>query len=135
MSTGYDDNYQPPFPRLTIRLENGDEQLGPFPALLDTGADITFIPTDLLEEVGAVESVQAQIRSHFGELQPVQLYLIGIQVDSVSLVGLYVVGDDMGDEVILGRDVLNKLPLFLDGPQTQTDILGNAVVQRLRRRN
>ncbi|MCZ7674388.1 MAG: hypothetical protein M5U34_48280 [Chloroflexi bacterium] len=33
-------------------------------ALVDTGADITFVPTHLLEKVEAIESAQAQIRSH-----------------------------------------------------------------------
>lgn len=98
-------------------------------ALLDTGADVTFVPTRLLEEIGAAESVQAQIRSHFGEVQPVQLYLTGIYVEKVHLVGLYVVGDDNGEEIILGRDVVNKLSLFLDGTQAQTTVLADAQVQ------
>ena len=133
MSQEYNQNYYPPFPQLSVILDSGDERLGPFLALLDTGADVTFVPTKLLEKVGAIESVQAKIRSHFGEVQPVQLYLTGIHVEGINLVGLYVVGDDEGDEIILGRDVLNKLPLFLDGLEMQTDLLTEIEVQRLRR--
>lgn len=92
-----------------------------------------LFPRIYLEKVGAIESIQAQIRSHFGEVQPVQLYLTGIHVAGVHLVGLYVVGDDDGEEIILGRDVLNKLPLFLDGLQLHTDVLNETQVQRLRR--
>lgn len=40
--------------------------------------------------------------------------------------------DEVGDEIILGRDVLNKLPIFLDGVLQQMDVLDEAVAQRLR---
>lgn len=133
MSQGYNRDYFPPFPQLPVILDSHDERFGPLMALLDTGADVTFVPTHLLEKVGAIESIQAQIRSHFGEVQPVQLYLTGIHVAGVHLVSLYVVGDDDGEEIILGRDVLNKLPLFLDGLQLHTDVLNETQVQRLRR--
>lgn len=134
MSQPYNSTYRPPFPQLTVELDNGEDRLGPFSALVDTGADVTFVPTHLLEEISALESVQAKVRSHFGEVQSVQLYLIGFRVDSIALAGFYVVGDDAGDTIILGRDVLNKLPLFLDGPEKQTTILDETVVQRLRKR-
>lgn len=133
MSQAYNQDYFPPFPQLSIVLENNDEKIGPLLALVDTGADVTFIPTHLLEKIEAIESTQARIRSHFGELQPVQLYLTGMQVAGLHLVGLYVVGDDEGEDVILGRDVLNKLPVFLDGLQAYTDALNEAQVERLRR--
>ena len=132
MSTPYRSDYEPPFPVLTIFLRDEDEQLGPFPALLDSGADTTLIPTRPLEQVGAAESEQVRIRSHFGEYQEAQLYLVSIQINGLFLPGLYVVGDDVGNEIILGRNILNKLPLFLDGPKGQTEVLDDAIVQRLR---
>jgi len=39
------------------------------------------------------------------------------------LPGIVVVGDDQGQEIILGRTVLNKIILLLDGPQTTLHIL------------
>ncbi len=41
-------------------------------------------------------------------------------IGGVTLPGTYVVGDEMGDEVILGRDVLNHLRITLDGPALLT---------------
>ena len=76
----------------------------------------------------------AKVRSHFGELQPVQLYIVGFQIESVTLASSYVIGDETSNTIILGRDVLNKLPIFLDGVQAQTDLLDDATVQRLRNR-
>jgi hypothetical protein len=134
MSTSHLQNYHPPFPALTTYLRNGDERIGPFLALLDTGADVTFVPVDLLQEIEAMAALKATVRSHFGELQPIQLYIVGFQVENLTLASTYVVGDEIGDAIILGRDVLNKLPLFIDGMQAQTELLDDATVQRLRNR-
>ena len=42
--------------------------------------------------------------------------------DSNYLPGIFVVGDEQGDEIVLGRDVLNKLRIFLDGPARIVEI-------------
>jgi hypothetical protein len=34
-----------------------------------------------------------------------------------------VVGDEQGEEIVLGRNVLNRLRLLLDGPSRLTEIL------------
>lgn len=128
MRVPYNQAYWPPFPTLTIVLQSNDERLGPLPALLDSGADVSLIPTGILEQISAAEGGEARLRSHFGERQTVQLYLVSIQVSDQQLPALYVVGDDNGDEI--GRDVLNKLPLFLDGPQQHSTVLDDAIVKR-----
>lgn len=134
MIAAYNPDYQPPFPALQIVLREESARSGPFPALLDSGADGTFVPTDLLEEIGAQESKSVIVRSYFGERRKANLYIVGIQIEEIYLPGVYVVGDDTATEIILGRDVLNKLSLFLDGPVKQTDLLDNATVNRLRSR-
>lgn len=48
------------------------------------------------------------------------------------LPGVLVAGDETATEVILGRNVLNLLPLFLDGPHQQTYVVADAIVRRLR---
>lgn len=132
MSTPYDRSYRPPFPGLMVRLHSENKRSGPFQALVDTGSDTTLVPTYLLHEIGAAEGEVATIRSHFGETQPVQLYLVGFKFDNLRTPGVYVIADDKGDEIILGRDVLNRLPLFLDGPERMTDLLDDATAKRWR---
>lgn len=44
------------------------------------------------------------------------LFLVDVHIGENVLPHVQVVGDEVGDEVILGRDVLNKLKLLLDGP-------------------
>ncbi|HOT92826.1 MAG TPA: hypothetical protein PLJ78_08235 [Anaerolineae bacterium] len=42
--------------------------------------------------------------------------LVDLHGIGVTLPGVYVVGDKIGDEAILERDVLNGLRITLDGP-------------------
>ncbi len=133
MTTAFNKSYQPAFPTLSVTLGEGSSQLGPFSALLDTGADATLIPTRLMTQMRVAEGRRIAIRSHFGERRFARLYVTSIAVERVLLPGVYVVGD-AGTEIILGRDVLSKLPLFLDGPSQQTDLLDDATAKQLRAR-
>jgi hypothetical protein len=40
----------------------------------------------------------------------------------------------LADEIVLGRNVLNKLTIFFDSPKQQTEILDDPTVKRLRDR-
>ena len=127
MSSGtpHQQAYTPPIPALEIGLEDpdGEQTIGPLTAVLDTGADISLIPITLLEQIKAPEQDEVRLRSHWGEATPFTTYLISIQVGAETLPGIEVVGDLYGQEVLLGRDVLNKLLLLIDGPQQRTDVL------------
>ncbi len=84
-------------------------------AIIDTGADATIVPVRYLRQIAARRSFEATIRSQWGERRRVYLYLVDLQLETLTLPGIYVVGDDQGDEVVLGRDVLNRLRVLLDG--------------------
>jgi hypothetical protein len=60
------------------------------------------------------------------------LYLVDVRIGDVALPGVYVVGDDIGHEVILGRDVLNRLRLLLDGPAAMAQLLESSVPRHAR---
>jgi len=45
-------------------------------------------------------------------------------ISELTLSGIYVVGDELGDETVLGRNVLNRLRLLLDGPHEVKTLLG-----------
>ena len=51
------------------------------------------------------------------------MYMIDVQIDDRTLPGIWVVGDEVGDEIVLGRNVINKMRLLLDGFASQTEIL------------
>jgi hypothetical protein len=62
------------------------------------------------------------IRSHWGEWRAAQLFTVDIELGSLRLPCVFVVGDEQGTEIVLGRNVLNKLRVLLDGPAGETDI-------------
>jgi predicted aspartyl protease len=92
-------------------------------AMIDTGADATIVPVRYLRQIGAQPAFEASLRSHWGERRPVFLYLVDLKTGGLTLPSVFVVGDDRGDETILGRDVLNKLVVTLHGPQRLTEIV------------
>lgn len=126
MNHAYCLEYQRPFPCLALRLRNGAEGLrgAETVALLDTGADGTLVPLAYLEEVLAPLITQDRIRSHWGEWRDVDLYAVDIEIDGLTLPSVYVVGDEMGEDIVLGRDVLNKLRILLNGPAQRVDVTG-----------
>lgn len=43
-------------------------------------------------------------------------------------------GLNVGDDIILGRDILNRLALLLDGPQQYSELVDDATLRRIRSR-
>ena len=125
MSTSYDLSHSPPIPVLRLSLSAPAEapRLGPVTAIVDTGADGTLIPSDYLEAIEAIGSGEAILHGLLGETRAVQLFEVDIHLDSRILPGVIAVADDYGHDVVLGRNVLNRLILLLDGPGRQTDLV------------
>src|SRR6266852_5997206 len=111
--------YHPPAPHLAIRLGLPDESLavGPLQAFVDTGADASLVPLRYIDQLGAEAENQRNLRSQWGERRQVDIYVLDIAIGGVRLPSITVVGDDISDEIILGRDVLNKLIVTLNGPE------------------
>jgi predicted aspartyl protease len=125
MAFSYDRTFFPPFPRLPIVLslpESGVRSSSLW-GLVDTGADVTLVPAQQLRAIEAAEIYRARLRSHWGELRPAAVYLVDLEVAGHILPGIEVVADDGAGDALLGRNVLNRLILLLDGPAAQADIL------------
>lgn len=123
MKHSYSGDYAPSFPVLPVVLTNPEEGLrtAAVSALIDTGSDGTLVPIVFLEDILAPALTEMRIRSHWGEWRATQLFLVDIELNGLTLPGMFVVGDDTGDEIVLGRNVLNKLHLALDGPAQTTE--------------
>ena len=124
MNFAYSDDFDPPAPIAEVLLITAAESLraGPFPALMDSGADGTVVPIAYLQEILAPPTVEMVMRSQWGEGRRVMLYLVDVQIGSLTIPGVEVVGDELSEEAILGRDVLNRLRVLLDGPATTVTI-------------
>ena len=125
MKYPYDVGYEPPFPAVHVVLSNSEEGIrtGEENALLDTGSDGSLVPIAYLRQILAPAIADTRIRSHWGEWRSVQLFMVDLEVGNFRLPGIFVVGDDQGGEIVLGRNVINKLRLLLDGPASITSIL------------
>jgi len=125
MSFRYLDTYCPPMAALRIRMGYPEEALtlGPLTAIVDTGADGTLVPQSLVDEIGAPFVDAVRVRSHWGEWRNMQSYTVDIGIGRLRLPTIEVVGDDQGQEIVLGRNVLNRLRLLLDGPAGQVESL------------
>jgi predicted aspartyl protease len=126
MSYRYAENWYPPMPVLEIQLGYPEKSLalGPYTAIVDTGADGTIIPIHLVERLDAPFTDDVRLRGQWGEWHRARMFTVDIGIGSLCLPAVEVVGDEHGDEIILGRNVLNKLRLLLDGPNALTKVLG-----------
>jgi predicted aspartyl protease len=92
-------------------------------AFVDTGADGTFVPAQDLARLNLERSDQTAVHPYFGAPRLADIYVIDLLVGTRRLPAVEVVADEEHDEAILGRNVLNKLILLLDGPGAATDVL------------
>lgn len=120
----YGREFFPPAPIIDITLISLAESLrsDTLPAIVDTGADGTIVPIGYLDEIQASPTREVVIRSQWGERHAAMLYLVDVQIDDLTLPGIEVVGDEISDEVVLGRDILNRLRVLLDGPNQIVEV-------------
>jgi predicted aspartyl protease len=114
-----------PIPALLVGLRAPDSGRSQslLPAIVDTGADMTLVPLSMLEQISAPELDEVRLRRHWGETTTATTYLIDMELGADILPGVEVVGDLYGETVLLGRNVINKLLLLIDGPGLSTDLL------------
>jgi len=120
----YDDSFQYAFPALSVAVRSLAGEITPSQtALVDTGADGTLVPLALLKSIHADEQYIARLRSHWGEWHMASIYLVDLEVEGQIFPAVEVVADESGAAILLGRNVLNRLILLLDGVRQQTDVL------------
>jgi predicted aspartyl protease len=90
---------------------------------VDTGADITLVSIDLLQTIRADKQYHVRLRSHWGEWLATSIYLVDLEINDMALPGVEVAADESNSMILLGRNVLNKLILLLDGPNQRADVL------------
>ena len=124
MNFTYSKKFMPLAPVVNITLTTlaTDVKVGPITALVDTGADATIIPIEYLDRVKAPMTIEMWARGKWGGRRRVNLFMVDVHIGERVLPHVQVVGDETEDEVVLGRDVLNKLKVFLDGPAAVTRV-------------
>jgi predicted aspartyl protease len=110
----YDPRYEPPAPVLPLRVSppTGESAVG-LVALLDTGADLSVIPEAVVRLLGLPFIAQLRIRGVGGLIRPASVYAAKVELNGFSTL-CEVVG--LGDEALIGRNLLNQWTLALNGP-------------------
>ena len=110
--------FRPPAPlaRVTLRQMEGAREATGVPMLIDTGADITAVPRTAV--VALQEQPFASRLYEIGGLSGQSNWLSAIKLDLIlanqTFRGQFVIVEQ--DWGIIGRNLLNQLPVFLNGP-------------------
>ena len=125
MSIPYDTRFAPPAPVLRVRLSSpGESPQDEFQAgIADTGSDGTLVPLRILETIEAIGVGEAVLYGVLGETRAVHVYEVDFHVENATLPNALVIGDEHGNEIVIGRNILNNLILLLDGQQNTADLL------------
>ncbi|MDM8532105.1 retroviral-like aspartic protease family protein [Anaerolineales bacterium HSG25] len=87
------------------------------PMLIDTGADITLVPHQTIKQLGLIvaQDKNYELADFNGNLSVATMVELALIFCNCTFRGQFLlVEQDMG---ILGRNVLNTMPLLFNGPQ------------------
>jgi len=110
----YSRTYNPAAPVVQVTLRTRHGASDRLSAFLDTGADGTIVPLTILRQIGARYNDKRNLFGATGAGQLVGLYPIHVQIGTQLVYGINAAG--YGNEVIIGRDVLNQITVILEGP-------------------
>lgn len=109
--------FSPPAPvaRVTLRDPGGETTVSGVPMLVDTGADVTLIPKSSALQLGVTASPDGyELMGFDGSKSLAQAVRLNLELLGKTFRGQFLLIDQ--EWGLLGRDVLNHLPLLFDGP-------------------
>ena len=116
--------FDPPAPLAQVTLRNPihTNTVTDVPMLMDTGADISLVPLPYIEQLGIAprSDVQYELMGFDGSRSIAQMVFVEIVWQGRTFKGQFLVIDQ--EWGILGRNILNLLPILFDGPRTTWDI-------------
>ena len=115
----YDDAlFSPPAPVAAVTLRDPDSgaTTSNVPMLVDTGADLTLIPLAAIHRLGVrIEPDGYELMAFDGTKSLAQAVRIHLELLGKTFRGEFLTVDQ--EWGLLGRDILNNLSLFFDGPR------------------
>ena len=119
----YDTSYYPPIPVVEIGISHvkANDPAVKVIALVDSGADVTMLPLSLLKRANARYIGKAELSGVTDHSVPVSQYFIAIHLGGKIFRGIRAIGHKTIAEPIVGRDLLNRMRVTLDGPAETTE--------------
>jgi len=105
-----------PFVHLSVRPPRGGATGIIVPAQIDTAADLSVIPGRLVEELQLVPLDSVAALGFGGHLLTLPTYLVELRVKEMDPVTVKALASPDEPYALLGRDLLNRFTILLDGP-------------------
>ncbi len=112
----------------------GDKSSATVEALFDTGAGASFLRKDIAQRVGTVVVTPTTINFTLGDgkgnLPANEAITLDVTVEGLTIFFTFLVVDELGEEMIIGADMLQRWKIRLDPEQEGVSI--DPQVMRLR---
>jgi len=104
-----------PFVHVAVAVPGSNDSLTGKPAHLDTGAFKTVIPRRLAEQLNLLPVREVQSEGLDGVVVVLTTFIVEMTIKDLSPVVLEVLAAEGESYILLGRDVLNRYRIVLDG--------------------
>ncbi len=116
MRYSYDKKMNPPGLSVPVVISNLKRQNSKrLAAEIDTGGGISSIPADLVKSWDLIPFESIDARGTFGSFKEMKVYVVRVKFDDGRQLKTKVIENNRSS-VILGRNVLNEMILYADGP-------------------
>ena len=114
----YDRTLRPPAPVVPVWIASPLREDGvALNALLDTGADCSLIPARIARQLRLPLVGRIRVAGVTGHAREVNVHAARVELSAFSVLAPLAA---FGNEMIVGRDLLNRWRVALDGPRTIT---------------
>lgn len=122
----YNLDYHPPAPFLMVQwaVPGTNRTTELLSAFVDTGADGTIVPEKYIMPLQLPIDDRKYLRSQWGERRTVDIYRMEVRIGEIRFPFVEIVADEIGDEIVVGRNILNHLILTFNGPNLQLNVRG-----------
>ncbi len=112
----YDARFDPPAPVAAINLRSVDrrKRVSNVAMFIDSGADVTCLPASAVSQLGLPSQGDREVTAFDGSQSVAASVKCEVLFLGQVYRGVYLIVDDQYG--LLGRDVLNRVSLLLDGP-------------------